>query len=269
MMKQKGSINHKLRIWGAPEVWSYIRISYEKQNSSTFRWNGVSSADVMWFVMKDRALHICQSQFAIRQSRWYSSTYGSGWDTASLFGQIGSFSTHMIEVQVHQRILGITSWEIQPCVSANPIWQSKQTTCYWVLMTEYEIWAHLFVAKPQPMLAYHWSSSTHLICTLVSRTLRCSSGILGSNPDFTAGVFLAYNSRLCTTEIFNPVQNELLRYVWSQLWKAASHYGCYHSSPATPQQWQISHRSTCTCSTLCTLYIFVHFILIMFSSTLN
>ena len=65
----------------------------------------------------------------------------------------------------------------------------------------------------------------------------------------TAGVFLAYDWKSFIHEIFNPVQNELLGYVWSQLWLAASHSGCYHSSPGTPQQRKISHQCPCTCST--------------------
>jgi len=43
--------------------------------------------------------------------------------------------------------------------------------------------------------------------------LRHSSGILGSNAAFSARVFLAYDWRSFTIEIFNPVQNELLGYV--------------------------------------------------------
>jgi len=57
----------------------------KKPNSSTLRYTGISSADVMWFVMSDQALHICQSHFATRQSRWYSSAYVSVGDTARLF----------------------------------------------------------------------------------------------------------------------------------------------------------------------------------------
>jgi len=56
-----------------------------KRNSSTGRCDRVSSAHVVWFVMTDRALHIRQSHLAIRQSRWYSSTYVWVWDTARQF----------------------------------------------------------------------------------------------------------------------------------------------------------------------------------------
>ena len=44
----------------------------------------------------------------------------------------------MVEDPVHQRILGISSWQIQHCLFANPIWQSKQTRRYWVLLSKYE-----------------------------------------------------------------------------------------------------------------------------------
>jgi len=86
------------------------------------------------------------------------------------------------------------------------------------------------------VLAHHWSASQRVGSWDTAR------GFLA----FPAGVFLAYDWRSFTTEIFNLVQNELLGYVWSQLWQAASHYGCYHSSPGTPQKRQLSHRSACT-----------------------
>jgi len=35
-----------------------------------------------------------------------------------------------VEVPVHRRILGISSWQIQHCIFPNPIWQSKQTRRY-------------------------------------------------------------------------------------------------------------------------------------------
>jgi len=73
--------------------------------------------------------------------------------------------------------------------------------------------AHLFVAKPQLLLAYHWSSGTPLIYIPESWKLRHSSGTLGWNALFAAGVFLAYDWRSFTTEIFNPVKNERPGYV--------------------------------------------------------
>ena len=45
---------------------------------------------------------------------------------------------HMVEVLVHRRILDLCSWQIQHCIFANPIWQSKQTRRYWVLGSKYE-----------------------------------------------------------------------------------------------------------------------------------
>jgi hypothetical protein len=46
-----------------------------------------------------------------------------------------------------------------------------------------------------------------------SQKLRHSLSILGSNAAFASRVFLAYDTRFCTTEMFNPVQNQLLGYV--------------------------------------------------------
>jgi len=81
----------------------------------------------------------------------------------SYLWQRGSFCLHIIEIQVYLRILRISSWQIRHCILANPIWQSKQTRRYWVLVSEYETWANLFMAKPQHLLAYYWSSGTPLI----------------------------------------------------------------------------------------------------------
>ena len=58
---------------------------FRMKNSSIFRCTGVSSANVIWFFMTDRALHIYQSHLAIRLSRRYSSTYVWVWDTARLY----------------------------------------------------------------------------------------------------------------------------------------------------------------------------------------
>jgi len=159
---------------------------------------------------------ICQ----VKQTRHY-------WVPVSRYlWQSRSIRWPMVEVALYQRILDLSLWQIKHSILANPISQSTQTRQYWVLVSEYERWTHLFVAKPQLLLAYHYSSGTPLICIPESRKLRHGSDILGSNSPFAAVVFLADDWRLCTTEIFNPVQNDLLGYVWSQLWQAASHYGC-------------------------------------------
>jgi len=70
----------------------------------------------------------------------------------------------MVEVPVHQRINSISLWQIYHSIYFNPIWQFKQTRQYWVLVLEYETLAHSFVAKPQRLLAFNWSSGTPLIC---------------------------------------------------------------------------------------------------------
>ena len=146
---------------------------------------------------------------------------------------------------VHWTILGISSWQIPHGIFTNPIWQSKRTRRYWVLVSEYETCAHLFVAKPQLLLAYHYSSDPHprefedetglryswLKCTF------CCHGFPGqwlkimdnwdlqSCPDWASWICMKPTLTSC----------ELL---WM-----------YHSSPGTPQERQISHQSACTCST--------------------
>jgi len=62
-----------LRCTGKPEPTYLFRM--KKPNLSICRYTGVSLANVIWVVMTDPALHICQSHLAIRLSRWYSSTY--------------------------------------------------------------------------------------------------------------------------------------------------------------------------------------------------
>ena len=141
----------------------------------------------------------------------------------------------MIEDPKHQRILEISLWQIQHCLLADPIWQSKQTRQHWVLMSQNETSAHLFVVKPQLLLGYYSGSHRPLIGLPLRWKQRHCLGFLCSTAAFPTGVFLAYDWRYFTTEIINPVQNQLPRNVWSQLWQSASHYWSYHSSPATLQ----------------------------------
>jgi hypothetical protein len=157
--------------------------------------------------------------------------------------QSGSFCWPMVEIPVHRRILGISSWQIQHCIFANPIWHKDSLSDIEYLCQDIRGRAAAFAgislkfwhtADPHPRESGSWDTARVFLAQI---------------PLFTAGVFLAYDWRSFRTEIFNPVQNELLGYVWSQLWLAASHYGCYHSSPGTPQERQISHRCACTCST--------------------
>jgi len=79
----QSNVSCEFEVHWKPEA-TYI-LQMKTQYSSTFRCTGVSSANVIWFVITDRALHICQSHFAITQSRWYWSTYVWVWDTARLF----------------------------------------------------------------------------------------------------------------------------------------------------------------------------------------
>jgi len=71
---------------------------------------------------------ICQ----LKQTRRY-------WVPVSGYsGHSRSICWPMVEVSVHRRILGISLWQIQHCIFANPIWQSKQTRQYYVLGSKYE-----------------------------------------------------------------------------------------------------------------------------------
>jgi len=58
-------------------------------------------------------------------------------------------------------------------------WQLSQSRRYCVLLSEYNTLAHLFVAKLQLLLAYHWSSGTFKIRIAECWILRHGSGIQG------------------------------------------------------------------------------------------
>jgi hypothetical protein len=155
--------------------------------------------------------------YQLNQTRWY-------WIPVSGYlWQSHRLCWLMVELPVNRRIVGISSWQIQNYIFVNFVWQSRW---YSVLLSEYEPWAHLFVAMPQRLMSYHRSSGTPLIRIPESWKLRYRSGILGSNAAVASGLCLACDWRSCTTVIFNPVQNEHLGYVWNYLSQAASHYGC-------------------------------------------
>jgi len=75
-------VSWKFEVHRKPEATYVFRM--KMQNSTTFRCARVSPSNLIWFVITDRALHICQWHLAIWQSRWYSSTYVWVWDTAHL-----------------------------------------------------------------------------------------------------------------------------------------------------------------------------------------
>jgi len=71
---------------------------------------------------------ICQ----LKQPRWYwVPMSGYSWYSRSICWP-------KVDVPVHRRILGISSWKIHHCIFANPIWQSKQTRRYSVLLSKYQ-----------------------------------------------------------------------------------------------------------------------------------
>ena len=155
----------------------------------------------------------------------------------------------MVKVQVNWRIMGISSWQIQRCIFANPIWQSKLTRRYWVVVSEFEIWAYLFVANPQLLLADHWGSGTPLIHILKSRKLRHGSGILRWTAAFAAagfpGIWLKF---IHNWDLQSSPEWASWIYMKPTLTSCESLW-IYHSSPGMPQEQQISHQSTSTFST--------------------
>jgi len=71
---------------------------------------------------------ICQLKLTIR---YWVPVSGYCWHSRSICRPV-------VEVPVHWRMLGISSWQIQHCIFANSIWQSEQTRWYWVLVSKYE-----------------------------------------------------------------------------------------------------------------------------------
>jgi len=143
--------------------------------------------------------------------------------------------------------------------------QYSQSRLYWVLLSEFETLAHVFVAKLQLWLAYHWRSGTSRIRIAVCRIPRDGPGIHVSAAAFSAGYFLASDRSSGTTGIL-PSSPEWGS--WICMKPSCDSLWIDHSSPGTPRERQICHWSACVpvCSAL---YILVCFILIMFSFTLN
>jgi len=131
----------------------------------------------------------------------------------------------MLKVQVHRRVLG-TYFLDYHCIIANPFRNQHSPHDNRVPVSEYETWAHLFVAKLQLMEEYHSCSGTPQIGIPECWRLRHGSGIHGEAAPFAAGYVLAIDSSSGTTEIYNPVQNGVLGFLWGQLWQAATNYEC-------------------------------------------
>jgi len=76
------------------------------------------------------------------------------------------------------------------------------------------------------MQQYHSRSGTPQIGIPERRRLRHGSGIHGEAAPFAAGYVLAYDQSSGTTEICNPVPNDVLGFLRGQLWQAVTHYEC-------------------------------------------
>jgi len=74
------------------------------------------------------------------------------------------------------------------------------------------------------MQQYHSRLGTPQISIPECSRLRHSSGIPGEAAPFTAGYVLAKNRSLGTTEICNPVQNDILDFYEPNFGKLATHY---------------------------------------------
>jgi len=84
--------------------------------------------------------------------------------------------------------------------------------------------AHWFVAKPQLLQEYHSRLDTPQNGIPEHQRMGHGSGIHGEPAPFAAGYVLVYDWISGTIEICNQVQNDVLGFLWGQLWQAATHY---------------------------------------------
>jgi len=82
------------------------------------------------------------------------------------------------------------------------------------------------MAKQLRLQAYCRSLSTPQISNPESWILRRDSGIHDYAAPFSLWYFMAYDWCSGTAEICNLVQDEVLWFVWSQLWQGVTLYGC-------------------------------------------
>jgi len=154
-------------------------------------------------------------------------TWVTIWDTAHLFVAkphlFLAYDQHSSALESPGHIL---VYPINHCIFPNASWQYRRYRQYSVLGSQYETQAHLFVRKPQNLVGYHSSLGILRICIPGSQLSRHGSGMNRSPADFGAVYSVAYNSSSDTTKIFNPVQNEVLVFVWNQLWQPSTDYRC-------------------------------------------
>jgi hypothetical protein len=144
---------------------------------SKFRCTGESTADVLSRVMAAPAQHICQSHLALRHSWWYW-VLRLEYETRLAYSrQTGSFWWHLIEVYLHRKSL--CPYPYNQLITAHlPFTVAiKSVYAIWVLLSEYKTLAHLFLAKLQLLVAYHWSSGRLKIRIAKCQILRHGSRI--------------------------------------------------------------------------------------------
>jgi len=140
----------------------------KKHNSTTLRCTGVFSAYVISIIMTDCALHICQSYWAIGESRLYSVLMSEYETQLAYLWHNRSFCWHMIEVQVHQ-IVWVT-YHYDRLITAYLSIAFGIKTVQAILSP----CVRIFMAKPQLLLAYGGSSGApvnpgHMIVTDLSQ----------------------------------------------------------------------------------------------------
>ena len=81
------------------------------------------------------------------------------------------------------------------------------------------------MSKPSLLQAYHRCLGTPEIRIADYWMLRDGLGIHDYAVASTPRYFIACDWSSGTTEICNPVHNDVLGFVWSKLWQAATHYG--------------------------------------------
>lgn len=88
------------------------------------------------------------------------------------------------------------------------------------------MWTHWFVTEPLVAQESHSCLGTPQIRIPRYSKLRSGFVILGWDPLFAAGYVLAYDWSSETTDMCNPVQNQVVGCVWGQHGQTATHYEC-------------------------------------------
>jgi len=210
-----------------------------------FRCTGELSAYVLSRVMTHPAPLNCQSILARRKSRWYWVLLSEFETQLAWSWQSRSYCGHMINVNVHQRVLGTYCHDLHGVIS-NPILQSTQSTR---LMSSHDtIWEMSSLIRGK-------ATACAGLPSLFRNTADRHSRV--SEPE----TWLGYSWRSCT---FRCWVCPGLRFNFGRLGFSINvSFLLMHTSTAT-----IRLQSTCT-PLQSALYILVCFILIMFSSALN